>query len=271
MPSVKVRATTPPAFRLCSSLSKRALDFNTSRYERTKLKLTLLWDCVVSFILLSKKCLFSYLDHQPCFKLLARKPVPHFGDSRSAFSLCSSQLNGERCAVTYSHAISNLTPPVSSSMAQLFGDSDPLKQHRRICSLSTFYFVYTSGLFSCFVRIDGWPQQGGVVNYASSFKPCTDSYSCECIISESTSQPEHNLHISAQTCVCNRADIARLLLSICKAGLGGVCPQSPVGSHMFRDLPMLAASIHCDRIRVTCSSPECPPSSHRPEEGGVGH
>lgn len=132
MPSVKVRATTPPAFRLCSSLSKRALDFNTSRYERTKLKLTLLWDCVVSFILLSKKCLFSYLDHQPCFKLLARKPVPHFGDSRSAFSLCSSQLNGERCAVTYSHAISNLTPPVSSSMAQLFGDSDPLKQHRRI-------------------------------------------------------------------------------------------------------------------------------------------
>lgn len=181
MPSVKVRATTPPAFRLCSSLSKRALDFNTSRYERTKLKLTLLWDCVVSFILLSKKCLFSYLDHQPCFKLLARKPVPHFGDSRSAFSLCSSQLNGERCAVTYSHAISNLTPPVSSSMAQLFGDSDPLKQHRRICSLSTFYFVYTSGLFSCFVRIDGWPQLGGVVNYASSFKPCTDSYSCECI------------------------------------------------------------------------------------------
>lgn len=132
MPRVKVRATTPPAFRLCSSLSKRALDFNTSRYERTKLKLTLLWDCVVSFILLSKKCLFSYLDHQPCFKLLARKPVPHFGDSRSAFSLCSSQLNGERCAVTYSHAISNLTPPVSSSMAQLFGDSDPLKQHRRI-------------------------------------------------------------------------------------------------------------------------------------------
>lgn len=269
MPSVKVRATTPPAFRLCSSLSKRALDFNTSRYERTKLKLTLLWDCVVSFILLSKKCLFSYLDHQPCFKLLARKPVPHFGDSRSAFSLCSSQLNGERCAVTYSHAISNLTPPVSSSMAQLFGDSDPLKQHRRICSLSTFTrqacFPALCGLMDGHNREVSWTMP------AASNHALTATAANVSVISESTSQPEHNLHISAQTCVCSRADIARLLLSICKAGLGGVCPQSPVGSHMFRDLPMLAASIHCDCIRVTCSSPECPPPSHRPEEGGVGH
>lgn len=176
--------------------------------------------------------------------------------------------------MTYSHAISNLTPPVSSSMAQLFGDSDPLKQkHRRICSLSTFYFVYASGLFSCFVRIDGWPtgRCRELCQQLYRFKPCTDKFPQLRMYQSSQSQ-----HPNPSTTCISQPKLVSASLQISPVSFSQYAKPGSVASVHgvpldHRDLPMLAASIHCDRIRVTCSSPECPPSSHRLEKGGVGH
>lgn len=134
----------------------------------------------------------------------------------------------------------------------------------------------TSSFFSCSVCIDGGPEQGGNINYASSSSTASkhalsNSHSCECIGPLRVSnQSEHNLHNSAQRSwqqLCKHANIRRTgpFLSLvsfscyAKVWANPVCPPSPSGSHRLNDLSMLAWSTHCDEECVRVKGVPCSP------------